>query len=280
LKKVYQLIPFKDKLMKHIKKLYKTKVKGQDGYIYILMEHKSYIEGKVIFQLLRYITNIWEEKYDHKTKKVPIIIPMVIYHGREVWNVETNLSNMVQGIEDLPDELKTYLPTYRYEICDFSIKRKKRIIGLTATKVAIEAMRAGTAMTKEEFKERLRRVFEYIKQLPEEEVHEWFEECMIYLLNVREDVTIEEILKVQKEIMPGRGEIVMTIAEKLRNEGKLEGEREGKLEFAIRILSKRFGNQLTEEIKNKIRKADEKTIDYIGDNLLEITIEELKGLLK
>jgi hypothetical protein len=43
----------------------------------------------------------------------------------------------------------------------------------------------------------------------------------------------------------------MTIAEKLRNEGKLEGEREGKLEFAIRILSKRFGNQLTEELKVK-----------------------------
>ena len=268
--------------------LYKTKIKGQDGYIYILMEHKSYIEGKVIFQLLRYITSIWEEKYDPKTKKVPIIIPMVIYHGREVWNVETSLSNMVQGIEDLSDELKTYLPTYRYEICDFSIKNKKRIIGLTATKVAIEAMRAGTAITNEEFKERLRRVFEYINQLPEEEVHEWFEGCMIYLLNVREDVTIEEILKVQKEIMPGRGEIVMTIAEKLRNEGKLEGKLEGKVEgklegereFAIRILSKRFGNQLTEEIKDKIRKADEKTINYIGDNLLEITIEELKKLLK
>jgi len=255
------------------------------------MEHKSYIEGKVIFQLLRYITNIWEEKYDPKTKKVPIIIPIVIYHGREVWNVETNLSNMVQGIEDLPDELKTYLPTYRYEICDFSIKRKKRIIGLTATKVALEAMRAGTAMTKEEFKERLARVFEYIKQLPEEQVHEWFEGCMIYLLNVREDVTIEEILKVQKEIMPGRGEIVMTIAEKLKNEGKLEGEREGIekgkleererfIEFIIKNLSKRFGTQLTEEIKDKIRKADEKTIDYIGDNLLEITLEELKELLK
>jgi hypothetical protein len=186
---------------------------------------------------------------------------------------------MVQGIEDLPNELKTYLPTYRYEICDFSIKREKRIIGLTAMKVAIEAMRAGTAMTKEEFKERLRRVFEYINQLPEEEVHEWFEGCMIYLLNVREDVTIEEILKVQKEIMPGRGEIVMTIAEKLRKEGKLE-ERERFIEFIIKNLSKRFGNQLTEELKNKIRKADEKTIDYIGDNLLEITIEDLKEILK
>ncbi|WP_255396821.1 MULTISPECIES: Rpn family recombination-promoting nuclease/putative transposase [Petrotoga] len=253
---------------------------GQDGYIYILMEHKSYIESKVIFQLLRYITNIWEEKYDPKTKKVPIIIPMVIYHGREVWNVETNLSNMVQGIEDLSDELKTYLLTYRYEICDFSIKGKKRIIGLTATKVALEAMRAGTAMTEKEFKERLAIVFAYINQLPEEQVQDWFEGCMIYLLNVREDITIEDILKVQKEIMPGRGEIVMTIAEKLRNEGMEKGKLEGEREFAIKILSKRFGNQLTEEIKDKIRKADEKTIDYIEDNLLEITIEELKGLLK
>ncbi|WP_425440362.1 Rpn family recombination-promoting nuclease/putative transposase [Petrotoga mexicana] len=27
--------------------MYKTKIKEQDGYIYILMEHKSYIEGKV-----------------------------------------------------------------------------------------------------------------------------------------------------------------------------------------------------------------------------------------
>jgi hypothetical protein len=163
-------------------------------------------------------------------------------------------------------------------------KGKKRIIGLTAMKVAIEAMRAGTAMTKEEFKERLRRVFEYINQLPEEEVHEWFEGCMIYLLNVREDVTIEEILKVQKEIMPGRGEIVMTIAEKLRNEGKLEGEREGKLEdrreVAIKLLNKRFGKEFTQEMKEKIKEAEERRINQIIDNIFEITIEELKELLK
>jgi hypothetical protein len=62
--------------------------------------------------------------------------------------------------------------------------------------------------------------------------------------------------------------------------GEREGERKGKIEFAIKILNKRFGNQLTEEIKDKLRTADEKTIDYIGDNLLEITIEELKELLK
>ncbi len=83
--------------------------------------------------------------------------------------------------------------------------------------------------------------------------------------------------------MPGRGEIIMTIAEKLRKEGMEKGkleERERFIEFIIKNLSKRFGTQLTEEIKDKIRKADEKTIDYIGDNLLEITLEELKEILK
>mgnify|MGYP006874522931 FL=1 len=83
--------------------------------------------------------------------------------------------------------------------------------------------------------------------------------------------------------MTDRGEIVMTIAEKLRKEGMEKGkleERKRFIEFIIKNLSKRFGTQLTEELKNKIRKADEKTIDYIGDNLLEITIEDLKELLK
>jgi hypothetical protein len=59
-----------------------------------------------------------------------------------------------------------------------------------------------------------------------------------------------------------------------------EGVEEGEKELTIKILNKRFGRRLTEEIKDRIREADKKTIDYIGDNLLEITIEELKGILK
>ncbi|PNR93603.1 MULTISPECIES: hypothetical protein [unclassified Petrotoga] len=59
-----------------------------------------------------------------------------------------------------------------------------------------------------------------------------------------------------------------------------EGVEEGEKELTIKILNKRFGRRLTKELKAKIRAADKKTIDYIGDNLLEITIEELKELLK
>ncbi len=33
-------------------------------------------------------------------------------------------------------------------------------------------------------------------------------------------------------------------------------------------------------MKEKVQKADEKTIDYIGENLLDISLEQLKEALK
>ena len=41
--------------------LYQVDIDGKKGYIYILFEHKSYEDEKVIFQLLRYMSRIWEE---------------------------------------------------------------------------------------------------------------------------------------------------------------------------------------------------------------------------
>ena len=90
--------------------------------------------------------------------------------------------------------------------------------------------------------------------------------------------TLEKIAKRDREEAMREG------IEKGIEKGKLEGKREGKLEerkeFAIKLLSKKFGVKLTEELKEKIRNTDEKTINYIGDNLLEITLDELKEILK
>ena len=71
----------------------------------------------------------------------------------------------------------------------------------------------------------------------------------------------------------------MSVAEKLRNEGKIE-ERKKFVEIILKNLDKKFGEDLTVEMKEKIQKADEKTIDYIGENLLDISLEQLKEVLK
>ena len=96
------------------------------------------------------------------------------------------------------------------------------------------------------------------------------------------------IEKESREILSERSDVIMSVAEKLRNEGRLEGRlegeaegrRKGKIEFVLKNLSKKFGRRFTKEMKEKIQKADEKTIDYIGENLLDISLEQLKEVLK
>ncbi|HQE48847.1 MAG TPA: Rpn family recombination-promoting nuclease/putative transposase [Fervidobacterium sp.] len=267
--------------------LYRTKINGEDGYIYFLFEHKSYQDPLVILQLLRYIVRIWEEKYDRKANRLPrlpIIIPMVIYHGESKWNVQTKLINLIKGIDGLPEETKKYIPVYEYELYDLSPFGQVVIVGLALTKVVLEVMQLVMITDTKKFDEAMKKVLEDIAQLPEDKFERFVEACITYILSVRDDVDIGTIEKESREILSERSDVIMSVAERLRNEGRLEGKAEGrlegKIEFVLKNLSKKFGEDLTDEMKEKIQKADEKTIDYIGENLLDISLEQLKEVLK
>ncbi len=65
--------------------LYKVSRKdASEVFVYILFEHKSHPESMVALQLLRYMVNIWKSLPKQITiKKLPVIIPLVFYHGVE-----------------------------------------------------------------------------------------------------------------------------------------------------------------------------------------------------
>jgi len=98
----------------------------------------------------------------------------------------------------------------------------------------------------------------------------------MYLLNTKDDIDIGEIRQTAKEILSGSSEVIMSIAEKLRQEGKLEGEKE----LVLKILNQRFGGEFNKELEGKIRKANEEEINKIKKNILKVTIKEMKELLK
>jgi len=75
-------------------------------------------------------------------------------------------------------------------------------------------------------------------------------------------------------------EIAKKDREKAKLEGKVEGKLEGERELIIEILNQRFGEDFDKRLENKIRKANEETINQIKKNILSITIEELKETLK
>ena len=66
---------------------------GKAAYVYVLFEHKSAPDPWVALQLLRYRVRVWESAIrQENVKQLPVVIPLVLYHGQAVWNVSTQFS--------------------------------------------------------------------------------------------------------------------------------------------------------------------------------------------
>lgn len=219
--------------------LYQVKIDGQEGYVYFLFEHKSYEDQKVIFQLLRYMSRIWEERYDTKTKKVPVIIPIVIYHGKKVWNLETRLWKYILEIEEMPQSIQKMMPDFEYMSYDYSPESQLEIKGRSILQAVLKMLKA----IRENDRKKLMEGFIEFVILVENETdiqlaNEVFELGLSYIMNTERDITEEELIQASLE----RGDVVQSLAQRLVNKGKAEGRAEGraenarKLKKAIKIL--------------------------------------------
>ncbi|HHX11625.1 MAG TPA: Rpn family recombination-promoting nuclease/putative transposase, partial [Clostridiales bacterium] len=122
--------------------LFKVDINNKEGYIYFLFEHKSYRDRLVIFQLLRYMVEIWESKVEKQgLSGLPVIIPLVIYHDKGEWRVKTKLSDMIIGYNQLPEDVKKYIPSFEYLIYDLTKYNDEDIKLESVTRIIIKIMR-------------------------------------------------------------------------------------------------------------------------------------------
>ena len=143
-------------------KLYKAKfTNGLLALFYALIEHKSYPEHFVSFQVLLYKVKIWEffikqynanRKAQIKQKKknpdivvdptlkyLPPIIPMVLYHGKQEWKVPLDFKSLIDP--NRPDEFDKYIPDFQYEFVNLSGIPDKDIKGEIYYQVAMRLMK-------------------------------------------------------------------------------------------------------------------------------------------
>ena len=88
--------------------LYQVSLRENKAYFYLLFEHQSSPDRLIAFRLLRYMIKIWElELRQHpEIRLLPPIIPMVLYHGENRWNIGNRLTDIIylgdkEEIEDL-----------------------------------------------------------------------------------------------------------------------------------------------------------------------------------
>jgi predicted transposase/invertase (TIGR01784 family) len=247
--------------------LFKADIAGHEGYLYLLFEHKSYPDKGIALQALRYMVEIWEAKMDKEANRLPIIIPLVIYHGKADWRIPSSLGNILNGYDQLPADLKVYIPNFDYLLYDVSVYTDEKIKGIAQTKIGLTLLRDIFTADTDKLLQSFYRSVHYLNELEDRQTGiEYFETMIRYLLSSAKQLTErdmdEMIRKIEKTFLEG-SELAMTLADILREEGRKEGREEGRkergteilAETALQMLIERFG-KVPQDIKEAIAKTD------------------------
>lgn len=84
--------------------LFSVPVKGEGGaaYIYILFEHKAQTSQDLKWQMLKRRVLIMEHHMRiHETHELPMVLPLVLHHGREPFTGSVDVANDIKAPEPL-----------------------------------------------------------------------------------------------------------------------------------------------------------------------------------
>ena len=258
--------------------LYQVKLAGdRPGFVYFLFEHKSYPDRFISLQLLRYLLEIWElyRKQHKNTKTLPLIIPIVVYHGKP-----KGQSVRLMELIDLPDpSLAAYVPDFDQAFYDFSPETDAAIKGEIWLRLVLLCLQVKN--TPEDLDKLVQIIYLFSKLDNEAPALQWMSVIFRYLLQV---VDIEpDVLQdlVTQSLSAGKEEMLMTVAERLEKRGEarglLEGEAKGRNAILSRQLSKRFGlNTLDIRMQERLRNATPEQLDRWAERILDAkTLEEV-----
>ncbi|MDP2842366.1 MAG: Rpn family recombination-promoting nuclease/putative transposase [Acetobacterium sp.] len=182
--------------------LFRTKINQRDGYLYFLFEHKSYPDRMVALQLLTYVIRIWNQKVNRENDThIPVIIPLVIYHGKTKWKIGSMLSDLIMNFDVLPEEVKQLTPNYHYLIYDLSQFSDEEIKGNAELTIALSIFRDIFKKYSQEFLETIFKAARSLDELEEKETGlQYFETCMRYILSSGPQLSRDQLNTVIKQL--------------------------------------------------------------------------------
>lgn len=149
----------------------------------------------------------------------------MIYAGRDTLQVAIFV---ITGYDELTEDVKKYIPNYEYLIYDLSKYTDEEIKGEAKLRILISIFRDIFTKDNEKLIESINRAAKYLSELEDKATGiEYFETFMKYILNTGQKLKKSDIEKIIEKIgttYPEGSDIVMTLAEILRKEGKKEGE--------------------------------------------------------
>ncbi|MDE0103078.1 MAG: Rpn family recombination-promoting nuclease/putative transposase [Bryobacterales bacterium] len=222
-------------------KLFEVKLKdGQPGFVYALLEHKSYPDPGTALQVLKYkvrILEMYAQGRAGRLRALPTVIPLVFYHGVQPWTAPGSLAEMVATKDE---RLRALEPSFGYYLRDLRKIPVERLASDPGARAGLLALRQAHTGGEEE---KLRLLPEVVAGPPDNS--EFEKQVLLYLMGIW-NVPVRTLEKVAEQAKPGRGKAVVgQVVEEIRNRGKAEwlakGLAKGRAGSLTQLLEHRFG---------------------------------------
>ena len=251
--------------------LFRANIRNREAYVYILLEHKSYSDDNVGVQLLRYMSAIWDKEIKkQKNRRLPLILPIVLYQGKEKWGVSTQFADRIEGVGTMEGALKKAIPHFEYYLYDFSSNSGKEIKGPDDLRLYLETIRMASIKDPEKFKEAYLRITTVFVTREETERSERLYGTFIhyiYYLTAREDFS--RLVQLTRTVSVERSERMQTIAEWLIQDGMEKGREQ----LLWKQISKKFP-QVPKAYYEKLKTLTIDQLDNLGLELMDMQNEE------
>ena len=255
--------------------VYKANFDGNDVYFYVLLEFQSSVDFRMPIRLLLYMIEIWREKlkntklneFKRKSFRLPAIVPIVLYNGKNKWTAAKELRDVISNSEIFGDNILNF----KYKFIDVNRFEKEELYKKQDISSAIFLLDQN--INRIEFYNRLKDIIIGFNKLSTEEkiqLKRWLMNINIAEKDFKEN--IEKIFNANKEEVLNMTSNISKGLEKLKEDGKIEG----KTEILIKQLSKKF-KSIPEEYIEKIKSLPENIIENIATDIFDIlTVEDLK----
>ena len=259
--------------------LYRATFGDQEALIYVLVEHQSTVDPLMAFRVLRYMVRIWSQWLDHeegRPKKLPPILPIVLYHGKQSWNAAQAFEDLI----DLPAPLastKHLVPSFRFVLDDLTQRSDEELRARHAppfaavtwtffrhgndTKRGVEVVRACGDL-----------IGELANDLPEQLG------SLMQLLSysLLQDFGSPDELRAEMRRIggPKAEEVAVTAGEQLLEQGREQGRLEGERRFLLRGL-RRLG-PVSAEVEARVQSGCEAELEKWAERVFTAkTVEDV-----
>jgi predicted transposase/invertase (TIGR01784 family) len=257
----------------------------KDALVYLLFEHQSTSDRWMAFRLLRYLLRIWDHWLgDHpRDRSLPIIVPVVLYHGQEPWSAPVAFDALFDVPEAVRQALAPHLVQLTYLLDNLSdvSDDQLRARPMTALGRLVEVC-FKHARNRPDLLERLSGwadvLFEVINAPNGLEA---LELIMRYILRVNDYVEPDDLRAfLERMAGPDAKETVMTAWDRLEERSEQRGEergiQKGERAVLLRLLRQRFGARVDADAERRLATASAKQIDIWLDRVLSApTLTEL-----